>query len=92
MKTSKTKKLSFQVPGMVYPSEYDWKRQFADAAKASRKDLEPYRVFDVGKVMGIVQAYEEALELIKEQSKTIDDLSIQLHLAEDIYERSYFDD
>ena len=87
-----SKKYSFEVPGMVSPEEYNWKEQFAQAAKAIRKDLEPFRAFDAGKVMGIVHAYEEALELIKEQSKTISDLNIALHFAKDVYERSYFDD
>lgn len=55
----------FLVPGMVSPKEYNWEEQFQSAAKAARKDLEPFRAFDTGKVMGLAEAYSDALAILR---------------------------
>jgi len=64
------KKNPFGVIGLVDPSEYDWFSQFKKAALIAYENNEVFRVFDVGKIMGLCNAYhnlqQENAELRKQ--------------------------
>jgi hypothetical protein len=66
-----SKRQPFLVPGIVAPEEYNWRKQFAATARAARRDYEPFRPLDIGKVMGIVEAYSDALEMISELKREL---------------------
>ena len=56
------KKNLFGVFGRVHPSEYDWKTQFHQIAKKAYKNADVFMTLDVGKVLGLADAYEEILD------------------------------
>ena len=73
---------SFRVVGMVHPTEYDWKRQFASCARIVRRTCETERVFDVGKVLGLAEyadELEEKLAVAVKAFETINDDSWYLN-------------
>ena len=49
---------TFYIVGRVHISEWDWKKEFANLAKALRKYPSTMVSFDVGKIMGIVSALD----------------------------------
>ena len=50
----------------VYPDEYDYLSQFSRMVKLANKNKEIYCEMDVGKVWGLVLAYKEAQDKMKE--------------------------
>jgi hypothetical protein len=67
----------FFIYGRVHPSEYDWKAEFADVARAiNGNECAIYIPFDSGKVLGLA-AYaaelEDALNALKQAEAPVQD-------------------
>jgi len=67
------KRNPFMCAGRVNPGEYDWRAQFNHCAKQVYRTGECERVFDVGKVLGIVDSYDQALKLLEQARNLLND-------------------
>lgn len=48
--------------GAVHPDEYDWLGQMMQVKRMHLKNCEPFVPMDVGKVLGLAEAYRKLLE------------------------------
>lgn len=62
----------FYIAGRVDISEWDWKKEFANLAKALRKHPAAMINFDIGKIMGIVSALDSTQQELNKERKKLD--------------------